>query len=501
MTKTLKINKSVIIRWTESGLLLSILFYGYYWLILASHYTNPNSEDLSLAIIPRDKGLLYSIRSLLIEYDGRYFTNLLHGVNPLAYNWLDGYKLMPIFSMLLCILSLYFLLRVIFQKKISRNLTFFMSAAFYLFHLILCPSLAHNLFWMVSSFPYLYPFPFIFLWVGFGILYLKSHNYLYKILFFIPSALCLIGAIGLNAMFLPLNLLLILSASIFLFIKFRTKIWEFIPLAIIGISCIIFFVTCPGPWVRMADLQADTNPGRFSEILSRATWEFIYFMFYCGIWNIITLAVSLLFALLFAKSNEFSKLRIKPLLVIFFSTSFLVVLYLMTFPFYLSMYENGFPYRIFNPIFLGFQIIILFGSIFLLAPLFNKYLPLYHLQIFSVITSFFLLILLLMKDANPVCTNHLAEIRTQYDLGIFEAYDREFKNRLELIENAKLNPDWKLAVFDTITDSPKIIYYAPDIYPNRENDYWNIAWEEYFKVDEVRLKGDSIYKPRINLNP
>ncbi len=82
--------KEKAIKGISAGLILFIIMWCLGWLFTGAYFCNPNAEDLSLCAIPRDYGIVFSISNLLNTYDGRYFTNFLHGFNPLAFDWLDG---------------------------------------------------------------------------------------------------------------------------------------------------------------------------------------------------------------------------------------------------------------------------------------------------------------------------------------------------------------------------------------------------------------------------
>ena len=53
---------------------------------------------------------------------------------------------------------------------------------------------------------------------------------------------------------------------------------------------------------------------------------------------------------------------------------------------------------------------------------------------------------------------------------------------------------WQVATIDSITPGNSAIYYGPDLGYNRNPVYWNLAYEIYFKVDEVKREGDVAQK-------
>jgi len=233
------------------SLLFAAAFWCVGWLGIGAYFCHPNAEDFSLCVIPRDQGILYSIINLLTTYDGRYFTNLLHAINPLAFNWLAGYKLMPIVGILLLLLAVWFFLETLFHSPSSKFLLLF-SLLFTCIHFALAPSLPHDLYWMVSSFVYIYPWTFTLLWIGAYIRYVYAKNHRAELLWFCVTAIALICCIGMNEMFLVTNSVLLLVLLIWSWHSGQREFKHTLPLAIIGVSCILFFVTCPGISFRIS---------------------------------------------------------------------------------------------------------------------------------------------------------------------------------------------------------------------------------------------------------
>jgi hypothetical protein len=47
-------------------------------------------------------------------------------------------------------------------------------------------------------------------------------------------------------------------------------------------------------------------------------------------------------------------------------------------------------------------------------------------------------------------------------------------------------------VVDSLINPPATIYHGPDISRNRKVNYWNMAYESYFGIDEIKIEGDSL---------
>jgi len=156
-------------------ILILLIIVGYSILFIGATFTNPNAEDFSLSATAKNIGVAPSIIEVLISYDGRYFSNFLHAINPLAFGWINGYKWMSFFSLVFPVFILFFFLRS-FRSIFNKYDFFVISSFFMLINYALTPSLPHLVFWMSSSFVYLYSWCFMLLWLGFFIRFYKEEN-------------------------------------------------------------------------------------------------------------------------------------------------------------------------------------------------------------------------------------------------------------------------------------------------------------------------------------
>lgn len=476
------------------GLISFLLVWCIGWLFVGAYYSFPNAEDLSLSYVSRESGVWYSIKSLLISYDGRYFTNFLHAINPLAFDWVAGYKLMPVIGILFFISSLWFFFFTIFKTPYKLNLLLF-SILFSVVHFALAPSLPHDLYWMVSSFVYLYPWAFTFLWVGAYLRYIHCDVYLFKILWFLFTVIAMICCIGMNEMFLVTNVVLILSILYLSQKASRQKLIDTIPIVIIGVACIVFFITSPGISLRMASNIPDGGSlynfkGIVQSIIDYKLTSINFFFNGIAFFSFLLVLIHTSgIQFRYNMPEVFWRTRYSISLLFFL----LIIACLMTMAYYLPMQiDSGYPDRIFNSVVILQQLIF-----FVLTPVI-----LFKLDIINKISSsisirqtltFFLLLLLMVLILKP--GNNISEIYKEYCSGIFDKYNRNMNQRYSAIMEARGKDDcWRIAVLDSLEIPPRTIYYGPDIVTNRKVDYWNASYEVYFKIDEVRLQGDTVQK-------
>jgi hypothetical protein len=168
---------------------------------LVSLFVHPNAEDILIAQKSRDQGIFNASITMLLSYDGRYATNIFHGLSPLAFGWYNGFKLMPIFNTLFVSLCLFFLLGQLFEN-INKLSLLSISFLFVLANLAIAPNLPMSLFSYIATLIYFLPWAFLFLWVGSFHLYLKKQK---GAIFYIVSAVALFFANGMSEMFLVHN--------------------------------------------------------------------------------------------------------------------------------------------------------------------------------------------------------------------------------------------------------------------------------------------------------
>lgn len=480
-------------RYISNAAILSILALGYFWLVVGAYYAYPNSEDFSLTVEARDNGIITSTIEVLRSYDGRYFTNILHGLNPLAFGWLEGHRLMPIVSIFFCIGSLYYFLRSLLNNWFSKWQALLLSAAIYLLHFMMVPSLVHELYWMVSAFVYLYPVPFLLIWIS------STYNYLYryrkdtlkKRLMFLLSVLSVWAGIGLNEMFLPVNVILLSAGGYYLFIRDRKLFWQFAPLLIVAIASIGFFLACPGPWKRMSN---ETPGGDLLFVMMRMSRD---------AWNIGMTSVLnntlLIFCIVLAL--WYSNSRTKPIANIGFkklalSCIAIIALGLVSLiPFYAVMNEGYVPYRIYGSFVFSIQVSIVFLVIVRLTPLLKAYFSPSVINIFGIVAAVLLCFQLMWADQNNgTFKNNISLIKDKYFDGSLPRFQSEMESRFEKLQRVQAKPYLKRIVpVAPLSVSFLPTHHPPDLYPNRQDEFWNGAWEQYFNVIIVQLEGDSVF--------
>lgn len=468
----------------NDSLLLVIILAGYFLLFVGAYYSHPNAEDFSLTGATLKEGVIMSTLILLTSDDGRYFTNVLHGLNPLAWGLLEYHKYIAIFSVLFFVAAFCFFISAIFKPSQWHN-NLLSSGLILLVCLALSSSLVHELYWMVSSFAYFYSWIFWFLWVGCFLRYRANEKPRLGYYFF--SNLLLFLAVGLNEMFLVLN---VISVGYLVYIdiqKNKVGVTLHLPIIITLVSSVLLFISSPGTterWLHHIP-PAEENIGYWVVVQNSITHfvgEFFRVLTKSGI--VIAAAFLISGRFLNLKTNSFIPLNQRHTIRLF--ALCIIVLYLMTWGFYLPMgqTEPHFPQRIYTSIGTGIIIcLILFVPFFLQKPFSNSNSKIHFIAILTIGVGLF------------GSKTNLRLIIDEYSAGLLQLYDREMNQRYIVIEQSKKYDGFRqVAVIDTLTAKPQSIHYGPDIEPNRTPAYWNRAYEAFFGINEVRLKNDTVFK-------
>jgi len=461
--------------------LIGICTWSLFWLLCGALFSHPNAEDLSLALYPRDIGIFPSIKHNMATYDGRYFINFMHAINPLMFNWINGYKWIIIFSITAFTFSLYFFFSsILSSKKIHLIL---LSVLFTSIHFAVVPSIIHQLYWMVSSFVYLY------VWI-FGLLFAGALFRAYNSrltggsgfwLFF--SALLLFCTIGINEMFLPF---LAVFLCLLIYLSFPTPFFkDVLFIAAIGFISMLFFIASPGITERIAN-ERYAHEINYPDIIYRSLSHQFYYLvscftnpilltsfFLCGLFSkYFTLNKSVIS--LFQQKNIFNLALLS-----------IVMSYLMTLTYYIPLgHQDEYPDRIFNTINVLIMLAVFFTIIY------------YSRLISDLITSNMLIrvtAVILLAVFFIYTDNNIGKLRDEFQNGAMKSYHREMKQRYAILTHLnKTDSCYKVATINKLSVIPSTIAYSIDITPNREAHHWNTAYESYFNIDQIRLVNDTI---------
>ena len=217
--------------------------------LILSFYCHPSADDYIFAAQVKKMGGFAYFDLIYHSWSGRYFSTFIKFFNPLVYDWLWGYKLIPFFLIILFVTSIYFFVKIIFPIETTKTKRIIISLSFVLLYFNIMPSTPEGIYWIESSINYLFAntlliFFFTIIFKNWNSKKIKIVDYL--IIFTIP-----IMIVGSNEIsMLALNeFLFILIIYQFLITKKINKLL-IIPFIIAFISTIIE-ITAPGNYMRM----------------------------------------------------------------------------------------------------------------------------------------------------------------------------------------------------------------------------------------------------------
>jgi len=463
----------------ESVIIWAILILGYAAFLIGALHTYPNGEDLWLSAAARDVGILQSIINLLANYDGRYSTNILHALNPLTINFIEGYKMLPIITILLLLFGIYKTSRI-FIYFINRNTAFKFSLIVLLAFLVSIPLPSTSLYWAGGCFVYIYPFIFLLLFADRFLRYITSDDTQTKQ--FIITALLLVFGIGFNEMFLAVYALFAiwLTGAV---IYDKRQVHKHLPLLIVCVSSILFFVAAPGANIRISENEESLNV----DLVFKAAENL--FIATSGMLSRPVFWALLIYALMLFDNHNF-KYRItfdikKGILTI---VGILSLCFLMITVYHLAKRTLDYPIRIFSPI-TGILTVAFFIMVGKFGILLRSIFILTERTVYGVKVILLLVALtnLFQRD------NNFSLLVSDYRSGKMSYFSETMQNRIAAFEECyKSTNAPKICQIDAMSDNyPTSLYTYPDSEENQSQSVWNKYHEGYFRLDKVVTHTDT----------
>lgn len=444
---------------------LFVVFYSITWIVIGAYYVYPNGEDLSLAALSRDKGIINAAINVLTTYDGRYTVNILHGLNPLAFNFYYGYKLMPIITFILFTGSIYLFLNTQFRQKPKNENCLYALVFISLFFSVI--DLSASLYWMICSFVYIYPFIFFLFFYSF---YLK-YTYSSKRRYYLLSLIFLFLSIGCCELHLPIFGILLLI----LFLYHRKDMFQrnlTIRYIIVYIISVLFFVTSTGVTNRFNRFNQERD-----EVINNL---FFYALNYSlDTFSSLSFIALLCFLIIFIynyidiKKDKKRIVLVICLGIIMIYMTWLILLYLRG--------DSGFASRITSvPVFIAVVAFIFAVS---------------YSSGFQKLRKIQLLTLILLPISFYLYNNSYTLIRNDFETGKLHVFKEEMDKQYMKLTTSNFGQNCihsiELERLNVIPTSISIPYRY--ILPNRRDPFLNSSYENYFNVDEVYLKNDTIH--------
>lgn len=470
------------------GLVISLCGYCYYFLGVGAFFAVPNAEDFALSIAPKKEGFVSSVIGLLSSYDSRYATNLLHGLNLLTLYQFELFYIQTIGCLVLLILALSFFIHGFLAAGTANYKPLVLSIVFVGGFYTLAPSLSFGLYYMASTFTYIYPTIFWLLWVGclvhsFSTTRLSFYSYTAFGLMF------LLLSFGGSELFIVINSYTLFLLLLFVRQKPTHRFIVSLPYFVLTLAALIFIVACPSGKFALKNI-ANQHEGRY--IASNFVWSSLgaYVKLLADslfspmgvvlagafIALMLQLRLTIREELTLHNSHKMMSVALIPFLV-----------YTITWVYFFPKgIDEDYPVYVLNVVLFFLLLYIYFAISYWLSkrPLLNRYSP-----------AMAVLLLSACWIGLWSTKNNINLIKQEYADGVLqEVYDKQqaFYGAVEEAHKSGKRP--MVVYFENPSTPPKSTYFGPDVQPNRAAADWNLAYEKYFNVDEVRLVGDTVFK-------
>jgi len=453
-------------------------------------YSVPNAEDFALSIAPRLFGVTASVVDLLSFMDSRYTTNLLQGINILTIGQYRLFWVMPALTLSALWLSMAFFLGSLFSPKGRLQVPLaaaVLTVAFY----AIAPSFGFSLIYMSSTFTYMWPFVLWFLWTG-CLLRSFASGGLRHVAFTALGLVCLLLSYGCSELFILLNPMTLGMIAMVAPGGVRRHLPDLAPYALVSLAALLFILNCPSNKFveeRIIGDLADRYPGTNFALHGLG-------MFLKTLLRAFLSPLTLLSVVVFSHLLPMSSVRDtvsrpangRVLVAIF--VMWQVMAYIVALGYYLplgSVYE--YPGRALNVVMLVSLTGIMVAAA-ISGP--RMFIP-RRLNRPGAASAAILVMLILGCVVFPGANYRM--IRNEFldgTLPLNQQRHLQFYRDAEMaVFEGKRPSIVRFAMPDTI---PFSVFPERDLLPNRENEDWNIAYEMYFGVDEVRMQGDTVFK-------
>lgn len=434
-------------------------------------YANPSADDLEYAASAIKHGFWNSYTRDYISWNGRYTDNFFAFASPLNVGFVTAYKLAAFFLLAIHYTSLWFFIKIILGKFISKTKQHMIALCISLLYLFNAPSLSESFYWYTGAISYQLPqslslFYFSLLYIYFT----RRKKYLLFVL--IPLIIFLIG-------FNEVMMVLLVVIHIFIFIRLvqlknlhKTIFLFIIGIVLLSASAMIF---SPGNAGRASHFTGDSSNIR-SLLMSFA--QVVRFSIeWTGQTPLI--AASILFIPLSLKLNEHAvfknKFHVHPLITLL---ALPAVIFLCVYPAYWGTGILG-QHRTVNTAYFFF-ILIWFLNVHNLVCCLKE-----CSATFAFWENKNWMVVLFFLFVGGIClTNNGYNAMSDLISGRSQKYNSEMNDRYAIIAMSK-QMKGDDAQLKPLSVKPETLFVS-DITPDPRH-WTNGCWEDYFSVTNIRV--------------
>ncbi|HMS64896.1 MAG TPA: DUF6056 family protein [Ignavibacteria bacterium] len=465
--------KTYLKNFKPENLLIPLSIFSFLPFLILFYYLHPIADDYFFWDRINHTGFYTALKSLYINWSGRFFSHAELLLSPYIFRTLEGYKILTMLLMVLYFSALYLFVSEFTRKHLSRKEAFIISLSIFFLYLYKMNTVGQGFFWLTSVVVYHNSMIFLML---FFVSYYKlicSSSFISKILFTVISCFLTIAVCASNEVsmvFLCLILILFFILSLFR----KTISISLIFILVCAILTVYIDMVSPGTIMR-ADAFAGNENFIFSFFSSFK--ELFYYLFK---WIFLSPLIPVTFILL-PVLLKFKK-EILPVDTFFKVSPFYIFLFgglLLYSGFFVAFYGQGkVPFgRTINIIYFQFLIIWFYIVISMLIHFSGKikFLQDKTPKYFYVLS--FIIILFYISKANNIKTAY-----TDVLFGDAKNFDNELSERYKTIYESPADS----VIVKKITKIPASLFLY-DISPDPEN-IQNKWYAKHFKKKSIQTQ-------------
>jgi len=325
-----KFIKSPHLNWLALFSLLALLV-PYIYL---SFFIHPAADDYNYAVLNINNEWFSEYINQYYTWNGRYSSNCLVLLNPIAFKSLSVYRIIPLLLILFTFLSIYFLVSSVYRKQIEKINRINLALSVTVFYLFVMPNIAEGIYWFTGAVTYQLSVILIITYAALLYRYLNERYLFGKTFHYLLNVIILILIIGFNEIAMLLMLFSHLIFVILSFNKFKKNRLLSIILFFVVLTSSFFVFNAPGNEIRASYFP---NNHHFIQIILFSLLQTLRFLF-DWVSNLPFILLSILFVIIFIKTKEQTiKLNVFSVkTLVLYSLSIPLVVFLSIFPAYWS---------------------------------------------------------------------------------------------------------------------------------------------------------------------
>ncbi|QRR03465.1 DUF6056 family protein [Dyadobacter sandarakinus] len=444
-------------------------------LVALSYYNHPSPADDFCYIDTVFKyGWLEAMNYYYSGWTGRYFGIFLNHSNPLAFHWINGFKVLPVVLLAATIFALYSLVRHL-TPTLSRMAHLGFAGVIFFLYILKMGSISEAFYWMAAFVTYTVPNILTLLWIVLVLRWYRQDTQPRRSILGALSAFLVFAVIGSSETNLLVMVLLVGAWWVYRLL-FHRKADGFMiaTLLVTFISCYFYF-SSPGNQARIGGNPMGGNIpfsviSSFTKLGSLAyQWVFLTpLAFFSVIWLMVLSRLSVGARTYFSIPVWYAVLL------------FIGILSAQLFPSYYGVGIEPTP-RVINCVYFFFLI----GWFYVLGVIFHdlKQRKMSFLQVSVPRFELVYAVLLLSIGLSFYKSANIRMVYTDLLRGKAAAFDHEMNNRYAALRTSRD----EVMYLPPIYSKPMSIFYDDDIKTD-PNHWWNKCMAGYFGKRAIIMK-------------